>query len=112
MAKLNPQHKATALQVAAALATGISVRGVLPSDKAGRNTCLTALRLTRQMDQVVAMVEENEELMTLPLDEAHGVLHKLVLKAAEAAGKEKEVEDAKAAAQATLDALRAEQGAK
>ena len=81
MAKLNPQMKQVSLQVAAGIASGLAERGVLPTDKAMRNVCLTALRLATTMDQVVSVVEKNPELLTIPLEDAHVSLHGMVAKA-------------------------------
>lgn len=88
MAKITPQTKQTAIQIAAVIASGLAERGVMPTDKAMRNTCLTALRLMAAMDQVVATVEDNQELLTGTLEDAHATLHGLVKAAV--------VEDAKA----------------
>jgi hypothetical protein len=92
VAKVTPQAKQTALQVAAVIASGLADRGVMPSDKALRNTCLTALRLSQAMDQVVTVVEKNDDLMTLPLDQSHASLHGLIAKAAEEPAVEPEPE--------------------
>lgn len=82
MAKLNPQIKAAATQIVAALASSIAERGVMPSDKSIRNSCLTAIRVATQLEVVSKIVEENDSLLTLPVEESHIELGQIVAKAA------------------------------
>ena len=97
MAKISPQAKANALQVASVVASGLAERGVIPTDKAMRNVCLSGLKLANTMEQVIAVVEKNDELLTLPLDVAHATLHDLVIKANKDAAEQKAAEEAAAA---------------
>jgi len=79
MAKMTPQCKASAQQIAGIVATTITVRGTLPDAMSGRVIALTAIRLARQFDEVVAMVEKEEDLLTMPYPEALGRMEQLVL---------------------------------
>lgn len=82
MAKISPQVKAQALSVVATMSSSIAERGHLPNNKAGLVLALTALRLSRQMDQVCELVEQNEDILTVPIDKALERLEELLVQPA------------------------------
>lgn len=112
MAKISPQTKASALQVACVIASSVAVRGTLPDDRCCRNVAITALRFVKQMDQVANLMEEHKELETMPLAEAYVRVHELVDEDEKAAQRAQELEDAKVVAQKTIDDIAAQLASK
>lgn len=65
---ITPAQKEKALQVAAVVAASVSANGTLPSQKALRQCCVTGLKLTTQMDELVAACNESPEILDVSLD--------------------------------------------
>lgn len=65
---ITPAQKQTALQVAAVVAASVSENGTVPSQKVLRQCCVTGLKLTTQMDELVAACNETPEILDVSLD--------------------------------------------